>query len=103
MIIYNVTCNIEQDIAEEWLHWMRTEHIPEVMSTGVFTKYRMVKVLENQPGDHGQNYSIQYHAESHSHLQEYQDKHAPLLRQKTLEKYGEKVMAFRTILKILVD
>ena len=103
MIVYNVTCNVTKDVAEEWLSWMQEVHIPDVMETGLFTKYRLVKVMHNQPGDEGFNYSIQYHTENEHKLNEYQTVHGPGLKQKTLEKYGEKVLAFRTLLEVIVD
>ena len=31
MIIYNVTCSMEKNLADEWLHWMKSEHLPEVL------------------------------------------------------------------------
>ena len=37
MIIYNVTVSlVDQTIHEEWLNWMKTKHIPDVMNTGCF-------------------------------------------------------------------
>jgi hypothetical protein len=27
MILYNVTVNIDHDIHEEWLNWMRSNHV----------------------------------------------------------------------------
>lgn len=38
MYIYNVTINIDSDIQQEWLHWMQTEHIPEMLATGSFRR-----------------------------------------------------------------
>ena len=35
-IIYNVTVNIDDSVHDEWLEWMQTQHIPDVMSTGYF-------------------------------------------------------------------
>ena len=36
MYIYNVTVSIEKSLADEWLTWMKTIHIPEVLATGYF-------------------------------------------------------------------
>ncbi len=38
MIIYNVTVKIDNDVVAEWLNWMQTVHIPDVMQTGYFTE-----------------------------------------------------------------
>lgn len=101
MIIYNVTCNVETDIAEEWLHWMKTIHIPEVMQTGFFAEFKIARILNNQEGDTGVNYAIQYLAGSMEDYETYREKHAPALQRKTLEKYGEKMTAFRTLLEVI--
>ena len=31
MYIYNVTVNIDESIAQEWLTWMQESHIPEML------------------------------------------------------------------------
>ena len=43
MIIYNVTCNIPETIETEWVHWMKHEHIPEVIATEKFTGFKMFR------------------------------------------------------------
>ena len=42
MIIYNVTCNVEKEILQDWLQWMVEIHVPDVMPTGFFfgSKYK---------------------------------------------------------------
>ena len=46
MFIYNVTLNLEPSIVEEWLEWMTTVHIPEVLATGYFQSYQLFKILK---------------------------------------------------------
>ena len=36
MIVYNVTVNIDADVQERWIEWMKEVHIPDVMATGLF-------------------------------------------------------------------
>ena len=45
MIIYNVTVSVEESIKTDWLDWMKTEHIPEVMATGVFAKAQIPLIM----------------------------------------------------------
>ena len=40
-----------------------TEHIKEIMETGCFTRYQMVKLLETDE-EEGATYAIQYYAEN---------------------------------------
>jgi len=62
MIIYNVTCNLHPRMAEEWLAWMKEEHIPEVMQSGCFTECKILKLLTEAEDNDGVNYAIQYTA-----------------------------------------
>ncbi len=100
MIIYNVTANVETQIAEEWLKWMREVHIPEVMATNMFEKYTLLKLL-NEEYTENPTFAIQYFASTPENLDQYITQFAPALRQKTQQKYGSKVVAFRTFLEVL--
>lgn len=99
MIIYNVTVSIDYDVHEEWLDWMKTVHIPEVMATGKFIESKMSKILAEEEG--GKAYSIQYLCENMETLEKYQQENAPLLQQKHNAKYGTKALAFRTLLDVI--
>lgn len=99
MIIYNVTCNMPESIEEEWVNWMKHTHIPEVISTGKFTGFRMLKVLTVVDDNEGVNYAIQYYCESIEDFEDYNQNFAPALKMKTFQKYGENVLAFRTLLE----
>lgn len=102
MIIYNVTINIDEKIETEWLQWMRKVHIPEVMNTGKFISCRFSKLTSHQ--EQGSlNYSAQYTCHSKEDLVDYQQNFAPMLQQKSLEKYADKMLAFRTELDIIDD
>ena len=99
MIIYNVTCNVEPHLELEWLEWMQQVHIPEVMNTGCFLSFKILKLLTSAQDDVGVNYAIQYTTETLENYERYQQNFGPALRDKTLAKYGESVMAFRTLLE----
>lgn len=99
MIIYNVTVNIENDVREEWLKWMKEHHIPDVMKTGFFIENKICKVLVDE--EQGTTYSIQYTCESVEKLQEYQRDHAPRLQKDVNDRYANKFVAFRTVLEIV--
>lgn len=102
MIIYNVTISVDETIETDWLQWMRKVHIPEVMNTGKFISCRLSKLTSHKE-DGSQNYSAQYVCKSREELQEYQNNHAKELQQKSLEKFADKMLAFRTELEIIED
>ncbi len=99
MIIYNITANIDDSIHEEWLTWIK-EHIPQVLATGKFTEAKLSKVLvEEEMG--GVTYSIQYRAKSREDLDNYYQNDAERLRCEGLNKFADKMLAFRTELEII--
>ena len=77
MILYNVTTSIEPAVADEWLEYMRSTHIPEVMETGFFIKSQLLRLLNEEDG--GITYAAQYYCISLEQLDEYQTICAPAL------------------------
>jgi hypothetical protein len=98
MIIYSVTVKIDLDVHDEWFNWMKTKHIPNVLDTKKFIDYRMLRILAEDEKD-GITYNIQYRAASMSDYFDYQNDFAPELQAEHSEKYKDKFVAFRTLLK----
>jgi len=99
MIIYNVTVSVDHEIADDWLNWMRSKHIPDVMATRMFIENRLLRVVTGE--NSGSTFAVQYTCESHEMLEKYQTEFAPALQKDHLQRYGEKAVAFRTVLEIL--
>ncbi len=100
MFVYNVTIKVATEISNEWMEWLKQEHIPEVMATGCFVDFSIFKLLEIDDSE-GPTFAIQYKAESKSFYNQYLEKHAQLLRQKSFDKWGDKFIAFRSIMQIV--
>ncbi|MEO0059804.1 MAG: hypothetical protein RLZZ312_1451 [Bacteroidota bacterium] len=102
MILYNVTCNIQERIEQTWLDWMTKKHIPEILATGKFSSARLVKVLvEEELG--GVTYAVQYKTDSRETLQQYYDDDAQAFRAEGLKLFGDAILAFRTELEVIQD
>jgi hypothetical protein len=99
MVLYNVTVSVDSDIHEEWLQWMKTVHIPEVLNTGMFTENRICKVDGFEEG--GVTYAVMYLAPDREHYNRYQSEFAPALQQSHTQRYGQRAVAFRTVLDVL--
>lgn len=101
MYIYNVTINIDETVHKEWLTWMET-HIPDVLNTGKFISAKFTEVLvEEDMG--GKTYSIQYTANSKEDLDMYYKEDADKLQTESLKKFGSKMLAFRTELRVIKE
>ena len=100
MIVYNVTVGVDKSIEAEWLVWMRESHIPKVMQTGKFVGQQILKVLTHDDPQ-SSSYAVQYTAMDMQQLQEYLDRFAPELRKDVKDKFGDKQVAYRSILEIV--
>ena len=98
MIIYNVTVNVDEDVIPEWLKWMSEQHIPDVMQTGLFIECKLSKILAEEAG--GKSYSVQYLLENWNNYNDYQSKYAHKLQKEHIDKFGQKCVAFRTLLEV---
>lgn len=102
MYIYNVTTNIDKTIKAEWLQWMKEKHIPNMLETGKFISAKMSQVLIDEEMG-GVTYSVQYTTDSLETLHEYYKEDATKLREEAIKLFKDKIVAFRTELKIISE
>lgn len=100
MLIYNVTLKVEWSIHEEWLIWMQGIHIPEVLGTGCFIRNTFARLLDIDDSD-GPTYASQYLIESKSDYNRYMELHAAKMRKSVVDNWGEKCVAFRTLMEVI--
>jgi hypothetical protein len=100
MIVYNVTKKVDWSIHEDWLLWIKEEHIPRIMATGFFIEYRMLKLLEIDDSD-GPTYAVQYYAPSIDYYTRYINAQDGIGYQIETGKWGNKVVSFSTIMEVV--
>lgn len=100
MIIYNVTVKVDTAIAEDWLSWLLAEHAPGMLETGCFKDFRVVRLLELDDTE-GPTYAVQYHAASKADYNRYIELHAGRMREISFEKWGERFLAFRSVMEVV--
>ncbi len=98
MLLYNVTVGIDQDSEDEWLRYMRENHIKAVMDTGMFVSHKMYKVLHDTE-DGTISYSIQYFARDIADIQQYLDRYAPALIEEHRKMFHNRHVTFMTLLE----
>jgi len=99
-IIYNVTSQVSHAIADAWLQWMRSEHIPRIVATGCFTHAAILRLTEVDDTE-GITYAVQYHSESRELYNQYVTEFAVDHRQLATDKWGEGFIAFNTVLQVV--
>jgi len=98
MILYNVTVNVDTDVHQEWLEWMKKVHIPKVLATGFFADHKMLKLL-TEVENNGVTYSIQYFLPDMGAYNDYASNYSPTLQKEHSMRYEGKFVAFRTLLE----
>ncbi|MEP7238617.1 MAG: DUF4286 family protein [Ferruginibacter sp.] len=100
MIVYNVTIKVTNAIHNNWLQWLKEEHIPEVLQTACFTHAAILRLLEVDDTE-GPTYTAQYFAESKGLYNNYIENHAAIMRQKSFDKWGDQFIAFRSVMQVV--
>jgi hypothetical protein len=100
MIVYNNTIKVDPAIETAWLQWLQQEHIPDIIASGQFTHWKMFRLLEQDDTD-GLTFVIQYFAPTLENYYEYIEEYAPLLQQKAFDKWGDRFIAFHTVMQVV--
>ncbi|XVJ66803.1 MAG: DUF4286 family protein [Lacibacter sp.] len=98
MIVYNVTIKVDWSIHDAWLQWMKEEHMPEMVQTGCFTQFQLLRLLEVEE-EEGPTYAAQYVADSKADYNRYIETYATGMREKGLNKWGNRFIAFRSVMQ----
>jgi hypothetical protein len=98
MLLYNVTMSVEPTIEAEWLYWMRTQHVPDVMATGLPVDNKILKLL-TEIDNGGITYTFQYFFKSIEDYETYQERYSPTLQNHVYKRYEGKYVSFRTLLE----
>jgi hypothetical protein len=100
MFIYNVTIKVDSQIHAEWLRWMIEVHVPAIMQTKCFEKYHIAKLMDLDESE-GMTFVFQYYAESKADYNRYVELHAPGLRKQVTDRWGDRFIAFRTLMEVV--
>lgn len=100
MLIYNVTINVDESVKDAWVTWMVKTHIPDVLATGKFLEATMTRVLVDEEMG-GVTYSVQYKVKDRETLNLYYQNDAEQLRNDTIKRFGNSLVAFRTELEVV--
>src|SRR4249920_3907431 len=97
MIVYSVTITIEASVEGEWIQWMKTAHIPDVLRTGCFLECRICKAV----GAEGEDpvYVMQYSCRSLEEYHRYRDNFAPALQKEHSDRFAGRFRGARQLLE----
>ena len=99
-VIYNVTVKADHSIAVAWLHWMKEEHIPDIIATGCFSRASILHLLETDETE-GPTYAVQYFTADPANYNRYIRDFSGEMRRRAMEKWGDKFIAFRSVMEVV--
>lgn len=100
MIVYNTTVKVDAAIAPQWLQWLHQTHAPAMLATGCFWKYQVLHLLEMDDTE-GPTYAIQYYAHTPADYELYRDSFAHELQQQATTHWGDRFVAFNTLMQVM--
>lgn len=67
MYIYNVTTQVQKTIHHAWLEWITNDFAPEIIATGLFSHFQIVKILDIDESD-GPTFAVQYFTDNRGEI-----------------------------------
>lgn len=100
MIVFNITTKVHPAVNDAWLQWQQDHYIPAIMATGLFTRYQLHRLLE-QDDKEGKTYTLQFHAIDLRNYEMYMQEHATRMQQKSFQRWGDKIISFRSVMEVI--
>ena len=100
MIIYNITTQVSWPAHEQWKKWMMDERLPEMIDTGIFSRYQLVRVLEVDDSE-GPMYAVQLYVNELSSISEYKEKYMQQMEHVEKKLWGSQIYSFSSLMEVI--
>ena len=98
MIIFNITVNISYQSEKEWVSYMKTTHIPEILATKLPLEVKFFRLLTEIEND-GSTYTSQFSFRTMEDFLAYQTHFQADLQEKHHQRFSGQYVSFRTLLE----
>ena len=100
MILYNITINIDNEVHDEWMKWMKDTYIPHVLETKLFVDHKIFQLFNEEPNG-GTTYAFQFFLKNREDYEIYQKEFDAALQSSLNSKFRGKFVDFKTLLKLV--
>jgi hypothetical protein len=100
MIIQNITYSINKDLEQDFLDWMQSVHIQNVMITGFPKSYKIMRLL-TEVENGGSTFSVQYNFDSMDGFEVFENEYFDDLNYEVDKRYRGKYVFFPSLLEEL--
>nr|WP_295930833.1 DUF4286 family protein [uncultured Dyadobacter sp.] len=98
MIIYNITVNISHQAEKDWLNYMKSVHIPEILGTTLPLECKLLRLLTEIENE-GSTYTTQFSFRTMEDFLAYQTSFQPELQERHHTLFNGQYVSFRTLLE----
>ena len=98
MIVYNITINISYPFEKEWVSYMKSVHIPKILSTGLPIEVKLLRLLTEIENE-GATYTSQFTFRTMEDFLAYQTDHQTELQENHHQRFNGQYVSFRTLLE----
>lgn len=99
MYTYSLTISLDPEVEQQWLDYMKAEHIPALKACGYFDEIAVHQIVEPEPEDKSVTYNIQLVIGTMEHLRLYMQKEAPRIHGNHDKTFEKKFHAMDALLK----
>lgn len=99
MLIYNTTFQVDDEIHDNFIIWIKESYIPQVMEHGTLKAPRICKVLSHR--EEGSSYSLQWEVESSGLLHRWHMEQGLKLNEELTKIFANKVIGFPTLMEVI--
>ena len=99
MLIYNTTYQADDEVASNFVIWIKECFIPEVEKTGDLKNPRLCKILSHR--DVGTSFSLQWEVEDSTKLHRWHIEQGAKLNEELVKLFKDKVVGFPTLMEVM--
>ena len=99
MLIYNTTFQVDDEVHDNFLIWIKECYIPEVQGHGTLKSPRICKILSHR--DEGHAYSLQWEVDNSGLLHCWHMEQGAKLNEELTRVFADKVIGFPTLMEVV--
>ncbi|MDL2278308.1 DUF4286 family protein [Parabacteroides sp. OttesenSCG-928-G07] len=98
MIVYNTTFQIDRDILDDCLTYIKEEYLPAAIASGSLSKPVLRRILHAH-NEEGESYAVQFHVANTDVLNQWLSSEGNRIVQALVDHFGDKIVGFTTLLE----
>jgi len=100
MLIFNTTYLVSDDVHNNWLKWIREQHIPFMLDSTYFSHPQVARVITSDKQE-GTSFSVQFRVDDMRTLKRWNQEYNKAFQDNCSQQFGTEVIFFTTVLELV--